>query len=181
LHFKLLNAIGRAAAQLQLPADNELSAAKFHHDLFMSGIERIIAVRRMSYNTDWMLIIAYLLQGSRKASTVYYPTLHLEIGRYIQLVRESGMELPYGLQRMIGLPPITMCKPGYDAPISKPKGTPVKSGTNGREVSHTRGASAAAIMSSGATPTKIGGGGYQGHVPNLPKGAGPPVLPAPQF
>jgi hypothetical protein len=44
LHFKLLNAVGKAAAQLQLPADHELSAAKLYHDLFMSGLERIIGV-----------------------------------------------------------------------------------------------------------------------------------------
>jgi len=91
------------------------------------------------------------------------------------------MELPYGLQRMVGLPPAAMCKPGYEAPATKAKGTPVKSGTNAREANHTRGASAAAVMSSGVTPTKVGGGGYQGHASNLPKGAGPPVLPAPKF
>jgi hypothetical protein len=91
------------------------------------------------------------------------------------------MELPYGLQRMIGLPPTTMCKPGFDAPTSKAKGTPAKSGTNAKEVSHTRGASAAAVMAPSVTPTRVGGGGYQGQASNLPKGAGPPVLPAPKF
>jgi hypothetical protein len=91
------------------------------------------------------------------------------------------MELPYGLQRMVGLPPTAMCKPGYDAPATKAKGTPTKSGTNAPLVSHTRGASAAAVMGAGVTPTKVGGGGYQGHASNLPKGAGPPVLPPPKF
>ncbi|KIM33287.1 hypothetical protein M408DRAFT_326062 [Serendipita vermifera MAFF 305830] len=158
-HFKLLNAIGRAAAQLQLPSDHELSAARYHHDLFMSGIERIIA-------------------GARKASTVYYPTLHLEIARYVQSVRESGMELPYGLQRMVGLPPVTMCKPGYDTP-TKPKAQPPNPGP---ATNHSRAASSAAVMGGGGPSSiKVGGGGYQGHQANLPKGAGAPVLPVPKF
>lgn len=44
MHFKLLNALAKATAELKLPPDNELSAARFHRDMLMSGIERIIAV-----------------------------------------------------------------------------------------------------------------------------------------
>ncbi len=87
------------------------------------------------------------------------------------------MELPYGLQRMVGLPPVTMCKPGYDTP-SKPKATPAKSNST---ANHSRAASSAAVMGGGPSPIKVGGGGYQGQASNLPKGAGAPVLPAPKF
>ncbi|CAG7849173.1 SubName: Full=Uncharacterized protein {ECO:0000313/EMBL:CCA68783.1} [Serendipita indica DSM 11827] len=146
-HFKLLNAIGRAAADLHLPADNELSSAKYHHDMFMSGIEKILAT-------------------SRKASTVYYPTLHLEIAKYIQLVREAGMELPFGLQRMVGPPPPPLCKPEYAAKTSS-QAPPTKSVPR-----HTRSATEAPPMMSGA-PQRANAG--------VPKGAAPPVLPVPRF
>jgi hypothetical protein len=49
MHFKLLNAIAKATEDLDLPKEDELSAHKFHLDLFLSGIERIILVRLLSW------------------------------------------------------------------------------------------------------------------------------------
>jgi hypothetical protein len=91
------------------------------------------------------------------------------------------MELPYGLQRMVGPPPSNLCKPGYEPrqPSSKDNKSPTK---------HARGASAApalvtagiggggAVGGSGISPVKPG---YQGRL--VGAGQGPPVLPAPQF
>ncbi|KAG8776965.1 hypothetical protein FRC12_000609 [Ceratobasidium sp. 428] len=90
-HLKLVNAISRIATDLQLPPTDEMSAHKFHDDLFASGFERILAT-------------------ARKASTTYYPTLHLEIARYIQLTREARFELPWTLSRMVGNPPSSVVK-----------------------------------------------------------------------
>lgn len=44
MHFKVLNALAKATSELKLPSDDELSAGRFHRDMLMSGIERIIAV-----------------------------------------------------------------------------------------------------------------------------------------
>jgi hypothetical protein len=43
-HFRLINALGTRAAELRLPAEEEHSAYKFHKDMFLSGVERIIIV-----------------------------------------------------------------------------------------------------------------------------------------
>ncbi|KAG8681233.1 hypothetical protein FRC08_015771 [Ceratobasidium sp. 394] len=91
-HLKLINAISRIVADLQLPPTDEMSAHRFHSDLFISGFERILAT-------------------ARKASTTYYPTLHLEIARYIQLTREVKYEIPWTLSRMVGNPPSSVAKP----------------------------------------------------------------------
>lgn len=48
IHLRLINNMARAAADLHLPSDSEHSAHRFHRDLFLSGIEKIIAVRRRS-------------------------------------------------------------------------------------------------------------------------------------
>ncbi|CAE7176245.1 unnamed protein product [Rhizoctonia solani] len=85
-HLRLINAIARIAADQQLPPSDEMSAHKFHSDLFASGFERMLAT-------------------ARKASTAYYPTLHLEISRYIQLTQEVRFEIPWTLARMVGNPP----------------------------------------------------------------------------
>ncbi|KDN40730.1 hypothetical protein RSAG8_07905, partial [Rhizoctonia solani AG-8 WAC10335] len=85
-HLRLVNAISRVAADQQLPPSDEMSAHKFHSDLFASGFERILAT-------------------ARKASTAYYPTLHLEISRYVQVTQEVRFELPWTLARMVGNPP----------------------------------------------------------------------------
>ncbi|KAG8738617.1 hypothetical protein FRC10_006649 [Ceratobasidium sp. 414] len=91
-HLKLINAISRIVADLQLPPTDEMSAHRFHSDLFISGFERILA-------------------NARKASTTYYPTLHLEIARYVQLTREVKFEIPWTLSRMVGNPPSSVVKP----------------------------------------------------------------------
>ncbi|CAE6363606.1 unnamed protein product [Rhizoctonia solani] len=91
-HLRLVNAVSRIAADQQLPPSDEMSAHKFHSDLFASGFERILAT-------------------ARKASTAYYPTLHLELSRYVQLTQEVHFELPWTLARMVGNPPSGMMKP----------------------------------------------------------------------
>jgi len=44
MHLRLLNAFAKAAQELNLPKEHELSAHQLHLDLFLSGIERIILV-----------------------------------------------------------------------------------------------------------------------------------------
>ncbi|KAI5119012.1 hypothetical protein M0805_004421 [Coniferiporia weirii] len=95
-HLKFINGVAKSAAGLNLPKDDELSSYRFHSDLFASGIERIILV-------------------ARKASTTYYPNLHLEIARYVSLALQAQFELPWTLSRTIGVPPAGMAKPGRSA------------------------------------------------------------------
>ncbi|KAI0822549.1 armadillo-type protein [Trametes gibbosa] len=89
MHFKFVNAIASYAQALNLPKEHEHSAYRFHHDMFQSGIERILSI-------------------ARKASTTYYPTLHLEIARYVASAGRAGLELPWSLSRMVGQPPASM-------------------------------------------------------------------------
>ncbi|PIL35423.1 hypothetical protein GSI_02150 [Ganoderma sinense ZZ0214-1] len=106
MHFKFLNAIASHVRALNLPKDHEHSAYRFHQDMFQSGIERIISV-------------------ARKASTTYYPTLHLEIARYVAAAGLSGIEVPWSLSRMIGQPPTAMRKHTFvAAPTPVPVGLP---------------------------------------------------------
>lgn len=42
--FRLLNAIAKCAQNLNLPKEHELSPHRFHSDLFLSGIDRILLV-----------------------------------------------------------------------------------------------------------------------------------------
>ncbi|GJE96199.1 hypothetical protein PsYK624_123930 [Phanerochaete sordida] len=91
MHFKFINAIATSAEQVNVPRDHELSAYRLHTDLFLSGLDRILLV-------------------ARKASTAYYPTLHLEIARYVAAAARAGYELPYSVSRMLGPPPQAMCK-----------------------------------------------------------------------
>ncbi|KAF8656259.1 hypothetical protein AX16_002695 [Volvariella volvacea WC 439] len=114
-HLRFINAIAKSVESLGLPKDNELSAWRFHHDLFLSGFERIILI-------------------SRKASTTFYPALHLELSRYINYAARAGYELPWTISRLIGLPPITLCRnppppppvhSGRTAPVPRPT-TPSK-------------------------------------------------------
>ncbi|TFK50027.1 hypothetical protein OE88DRAFT_1736314 [Heliocybe sulcata] len=107
-HFKLINAIAKCAADLQLPKDHDHSAYRFHQDLFLSGLERMILI-------------------GRKASTVYYPTLHLEIARYISSASRAGFQIPWSISRVMGPPPSGMCKTGC-VPSLPPRATPVKKG-----------------------------------------------------
>lgn len=90
-HFRLINALAKAAIDLDLPMEHALSAYQLHVDLFLSGLERIVLI-------------------ARKASATYYPTLHLELSRYIALAAEAHFELPWTVSRLIGPPPSAMCK-----------------------------------------------------------------------
>ncbi|KAJ4477395.1 armadillo-type protein [Lentinula aciculospora] len=90
-HLRFINAVAQVAADLDLPKDHELSAHRFHGDMFASGFERLILI-------------------SRKASTTYYPTLHLELARYVVFAARARFELPWTLSRLIGLPPPGLCK-----------------------------------------------------------------------
>ncbi|KAJ7762045.1 armadillo-type protein [Mycena maculata] len=112
-HLKLINAIAKSVAELNMLKDNEHSAYRFHADLFLSGFERIILI-------------------SRKASTTYYPTLHLELARYVVHAGRAGYELPWTVSRLVGVPPpalartppATQSAPG--AGNGMPQGSPTK-------------------------------------------------------
>ncbi|RDX57101.1 hypothetical protein OH76DRAFT_1424700 [Lentinus brumalis] len=91
MHFKFINAIASYAQTLNLNKEHEHSAYRFHQDMFASGFERILAI-------------------ARKASTTYYPTLHLEIARYVYAAGRAGLDIPWSLSRMIGQPPTAMRK-----------------------------------------------------------------------
>ncbi|KZT29971.1 hypothetical protein NEOLEDRAFT_1106732 [Neolentinus lepideus HHB14362 ss-1] len=111
-HFRFINAIAKVAADLQLPKEHDHSAYRFHQDLFLSGLERMILI-------------------GRKASTVYYPTLHLEIARYISLAGRAGYEIPWSVSRLMGPPPLSMCKTGRvprETKSQTPRASPVKKG-----------------------------------------------------
>ncbi|KIP10477.1 hypothetical protein PHLGIDRAFT_84977 [Phlebiopsis gigantea 11061_1 CR5-6] len=91
--FKLMNYFAESAEHLNVPREHELSAHRLHIDLFLSGIDRVLLV-------------------ARKASTAYYPTLHLEVARYVASAVRAGYEIPYTVSRLIGAPPQGMCKVG---------------------------------------------------------------------
>jgi len=97
-HLRLLNALAKLAADSSqhLPMDHELSAHRFHSDMFASGLEKALLV-------------------VRKASTTYYPTLHLEIARYVHAATQAQFELPWTVSRLVGPPPAGMAKPGRSA------------------------------------------------------------------
>ncbi|KAG2364612.1 armadillo-type protein [Suillus spraguei] len=92
MHLKLINAIARSAHELNLSKEHDMSAHRFHSDLFASGLERIILI-------------------SRKTSVTYYPTLHLELARYIAWAGAAKFELPWTVSRLIGAPPPALAKP----------------------------------------------------------------------
>ncbi|EJU05073.1 hypothetical protein DACRYDRAFT_114355 [Dacryopinax primogenitus] len=96
-HLKFTNAMAKAAAEQNLPPAHELSAKRFHEDLFASGLEKILAT-------------------VRKASTTYYPALHLEIARYVRLAVQARFELPWSFSRLVGPPPVGARKPGLSTP-----------------------------------------------------------------
>lgn len=110
-HFRLINTLCRAAADLNLPQSHEQSAHKLHSDLFDSGFEKIILT-------------------ARKSSTTYYPNLHLEICRYIAHAIQAKYHLPFSIQRLIGLPPVPLVRRPPEPPrmpianLSRP-GSPV--------------------------------------------------------
>ncbi|WRT66121.1 uncharacterized protein IL334_003074 [Kwoniella shivajii] len=83
IHFKLLNAL----CHYQAIEDTD-AATRLHSDLMSSGMDRILVTLR-------------------KASTTYYPTLHLELARYVSLLKDAcpGGKLPYLIGKMVGPPP----------------------------------------------------------------------------
>ncbi|KAF8843694.1 hypothetical protein BDN67DRAFT_944797 [Paxillus ammoniavirescens] len=91
MHLKLVNAISKSVHEMNMSKEHEMSAHRFHADLFASGLERIILI-------------------SRKASTAYYPTLHLELARYLQWAGLARFELPWTVSRLIGPPPPALSK-----------------------------------------------------------------------
>ncbi|GAA6052966.1 hypothetical protein JCM3770_001152 [Rhodotorula araucariae] len=66
-HFRLINAIARTCPTID-------DAFAFHEQLFLSGFERVLFTLR-------------------RASLVYYQTLHLEMSRYISLARAAHFNL----------------------------------------------------------------------------------------
>ncbi|OJA17141.1 hypothetical protein AZE42_05097 [Rhizopogon vesiculosus] len=91
MHLKLINAIAKSVHELNLPKEHDMSAHRFHADLFASGFERIILI-------------------SRKTSVTYYPTLHLELARYIAWAGTARFELPWTVSRLIGPPPPALAR-----------------------------------------------------------------------
>ncbi|KAK8864175.1 hypothetical protein IAR55_001421 [Kwoniella newhampshirensis] len=82
-HFKLLNALCK-----QLAIEDREKALQLHQDLMSSGMDRILVT-------------------FRKASTTYYPAVHLELARYVSLLQavSLGGKLPYLISKMVGPPP----------------------------------------------------------------------------
>jgi hypothetical protein len=60
-------------------------------------------------------------QIARKASATYYPTLHLEISRYVAIAGKAGFEMPWTVSRLVGLPPNGCCKASARPPTT-PRG-----------------------------------------------------------
>lgn len=85
-HFRLLNALVKTC-----PTREE--AFRLHNDLFDSGLERVLLVSAFAVH---LLIPRSSLtdpQTLRRASLVYYQSLHLEMSRYISLARSAGFNL----------------------------------------------------------------------------------------
>jgi len=141
-HFKFLNAYCRAAEELHYPPQHPLSAYQFHRDLFASGMDRIIMM-------------------ARRASNAYYPILHLELARYVRWATRSGIEMPWGISRLMGEPPILYL-------VKKPEPTIAK--TERRPVPPTPGKTNKGSASVPSSPTKVG----NGYVSERPGHAAPP-------
>ncbi|KAJ2918485.1 hypothetical protein MD484_g1959, partial [Candolleomyces efflorescens] len=149
-HLRFINAIAASAGDLNLPKENELSAYRFHSDLFLSGLERIILI-------------------SRKASTTYYPTLHLELSRYVNHAVKSGYELPYTVSRLVGSPPIAVLK-NPTASLAPP--LPARNNGGSRSAGPS---TPTRPKGAGAPATHVG----LGHLPRFGTGA-PSPLPSPR-
>ncbi|ODO08884.1 hypothetical protein L198_00621 [Cryptococcus wingfieldii CBS 7118] len=87
-HFKLLNAYAKRQA-----AEDIDKARQLHQDLMASGMDRILVT-------------------FRKASTTYYPSVHLELARYVAILRAASPDgkLPYLISKMVGPPPSEVAK-----------------------------------------------------------------------
>lgn len=86
-------------------------ATKLHYDLLSSGMDRILVV-------SWSPGVMHMLssrQTMRKASTTYYPTLHLELARYVSLLGAASPngKLPHLIDKMVGPPPDALRKREY--------------------------------------------------------------------
>ena len=97
----------------------------------------LLASSELSWYADSLLsklICLHLSKISRKASAAYYPTLHLELSRYIQWAALAKFELPWTVSRLIGPPPTALCKPKPPSKSSRgdshsPHGSPSKKRT----------------------------------------------------
>lgn len=97
MHFRLLNEVSS-----HLAGEDARDAQKFHTDLIASGLDRILVVGIQCHECP-----ALTPQTMRKASTTYYPTLHLEMARYVDHLKRAcpGDKMPYLINKMIGSPP----------------------------------------------------------------------------
>ena len=66
---------------------------------------------------------------------MYYPTLHLEIARYVQNAGLAGYDIPWTVSRTVGSPPSAMCKPGIQ---NAPPPAPSKGSFEQQRKSRTR-------------------------------------------
>lgn len=90
MHFKFINAIASHVRALNLPKEHEHSAYRFHQDMFLSGIERIISVRPArrlyaSRNTRIHLVRPARSHGRRRP-----PTTRRSILRSLGMSRRPG-------------------------------------------------------------------------------------------
>src|SRR6266436_6420180 len=83
-HFKLINAMARAAQELDLPKGHDHSAFQLHSDLFASGIERILLVRALRCTYPLRLIFPSRLPVKRQPHTT-----QLSIWNYHDISRLS--------------------------------------------------------------------------------------------
>ncbi|CAD6585272.1 MAG: hypothetical protein TREMPRED_004096 [Tremellales sp. Tagirdzhanova-0007] len=81
--FKLINMLCKQQALLDQP-----KATQLHDDLRSSGMDSILVTLR-------------------KASMTYYPALHLELARYVSLLRAASpnARLPHLIDKLVGSPP----------------------------------------------------------------------------
>ena len=70
--------------------------------------------------------MANLLQTTRKASTTYYGTLHLEIARYVALAHRAKFSVPWNISRFVGQPPVHLLKAGVVPANASPRTSPTK-------------------------------------------------------
>jgi hypothetical protein len=83
-------------------------AWQFHADMMMSGMDRILLVRRSLIRRDSRLpLTAHRIrpQTMRKASVDFYPHFHLEMARYVRHMQDAQLELPYPVHHSLGTPP----------------------------------------------------------------------------
>lgn len=78
----------------------------------------------------WLTGACVLVQISRKASATYYPTLHLELARYVAHCARAKYELPWPVSRLVGVPPPALAKnASSNAPSTGGRSTPAPQGS----------------------------------------------------